>query len=327
MVYGNNAKKNLVVMIPCYNEERTIAELIRRIPRKIAGVSSVKVLMLNDGSTDKTVSEAKKAGADKICSHYPNKGLGVTFRRGLEEALKIGADVIVNIDADLQFSPEDIPLIAKLVIQDEADMCTATRFALRELEPKMPLIKKLGNKFFTTSLSILLGKKFTDTQCGFRAYSKEAALRANLFGKFTYTQEVFINLANKGLLITEVPIKIRGEREHGKSKIVKSWWNYGIKSGIIITRAVVDSHPLKFFGILGGILFAVGFFPGLWLFVRWLKLGITHPYSSLITFSATFMILGFLLLVLALLSDLIDRQKKLTEESIYLQRKAMLKIK
>jgi len=314
----------LVVMVPCFNEEKTIAELVKRIPRKINGVSQVKVLVLNDGSKDNTVSQAKKAGADKIYSHYPNKGLGVTFRKGLEEALRMGANVIVNIDADLQFNPEDIPLIAKPVIQGVADMCTATRFAVKELEPKMPFIKKFGNLFFTKLISLILNKKFTDTQCGFRAYSKEAALRANLFGKFTYTQETFINLANKGMIITEVPIKVRGEREHGKSKIVKSWWAYGIKSGIIITRAIVDSHPLKFFGLLGGTLFAVGFFPGLWLFIRWLNLGITHPYSSLITFSATFMILGFLLLILALLSDLIDRQKKLVEESIYLQKKMML---
>jgi glycosyltransferase involved in cell wall biosynthesis len=314
----------LVVMIPCFNEEKTIAELIKRIPKKIKGISQVNILVINDGSTDSTIKEAAKAKADKIISHYPNKGLGVTFRKGLEEALKMGADVIVNIDADLQFNPEDIPIVAMPVIEGKADMCTASRFAVKELEPKMPLIKKFGNKFFTKALSLLLNKKFTDTQCGFRAYSKEAALRMNLFGKFTYTQEAFISLANKEMKISEVPIKVRGEREHGKSKIVKSWWNYGLKSSIIILRSIVDSRPLKFFGTLGAITFLIGFIPGLWLFIRWTATKVTHPYSSLITFSATCMIIGFLLIILALLSDLIDRQKKLVEESIYLQKKAML---
>jgi len=294
--------------------------VIRLIPRKINGIGKVKVLVLNDGSTDGTAREAKRARADKVYSHYPNKGLGTTFKKGLDEALGMGADIIVNIDADLQFNPADIPKIIKPIIEGKADMVTASRFLDKELEPEMPGIKKFGNKFFTKILSSLLGQKFTDTQCGFRAYSKEAAMRANLFGRFTYTQEVIINLANKGMKIVEVPIKVKGERE-GKSRIVKSWWSYGLKSSIIILRAVVDSRPLKFFGLTGGVLFLVGFLPGLWLFIRWLATGVTSPYSSLILFSATFMILGFLLVILALITDLIDRQKKLIEESIYLQKK------
>ena len=145
-------------------------------------------------------------------------------------------------------------------------------------------------------------------------------MRANLFGRFTYTQEVIINLANKGMKIIEVPIKVKGER-NGKSRIVKSWWGYGLKSSIIILRAIVDSRPLKFFGITGTAFFLIGFVPGLWLFIRWIITGLTSPYASLILFSATFMILGFLLIMLALMTDLIDRQKKLIEESIYLQKK------
>jgi glycosyltransferase involved in cell wall biosynthesis len=311
----------LVVMIPCLNEQETIGKVIRLIPRKITGISKVKILVLNDGSTDNTVSEANKAKADKVYSHYPNKGLGVTFKKGLEEALGMGADIIVNIDADLQFNPKDIPKIVKPIVDGKADVVTASRFLDKKLEPEMPGIKKFGNKFFTKILSIMLGQNFTDTQCGFRAYSKEASMKTTLFGRFTYTQEVFINLANKGMKIVEVPIKVKGVREHGKSRLGTKWWKYGPKSAMIIIRTLVDSHPLKFFGTIGAITFVVGFFPGLWLFLRWLQTGITSPYGSLVTFSATFMILGFILFVLALLSDLIHRQKVLTEELIYMQKR------
>ena len=129
-----------------------------------------------------------------------------------------------------------------------------------------------------------------------------------------------MDLANKGMKIIEVPVKVKGQRD-GKSRVVKNWWSYGVKSSIIIIRTIVDAHPLKFFGTLGAISFIVGFVPGLWLFLRWLNLGVTSPYASLIPFSATFMILGVLLLILALISDLIDRQKKIVEETLYLEKK------
>jgi glycosyltransferase involved in cell wall biosynthesis len=312
--------KKLIVMIPCYNEEKTIGKLIKLIPRKIKGINKVEVLVMNDGSKDNTVKLAKKAGANKIHSHFPNKGLGVNFRRGLEEALGMGGDIVVNIDADLQFNPKDIPKIVEPILRGEADVVTATRFAKKELVPEMPTIKKFGNHFFTKIISLLTGQKFTDTQCGFRAYNQEAMLRANLFGKFTYTQEVFLDLINKGMKIVEVPIRVKGERD-GKSKIVKSWYSYGIKSMMIILRTVRDNHPLKFFGGAGGILFLIGFIPGLWLFIRWLAKGITSPYGSLVVLSGVLIILGLLLIVLGLIADMLDRQRKIEEEILYEQKK------
>jgi len=312
--------KKLIVMIPCYNEEKTIEKLIRLIPRKIKGISRVEVLVMNDGSKDDTVKLAKKAKADKISSHFPNKGLGVNFKLGLEEALKMKADIVVNIDADLQFNPKDIPKIVGPILKGEADVVTATRFADPKLIPEMSAIKKFGNHFFTKIISLLLKQKFTDTQCGFRAYTKEACMRTNLFGKFTYTQEVFLDLANKGMRIIEVSIKVKGERD-GKSRIVKSWYSYGIKSSLIILRTVRDNHPLKFFGSIGMVLFLLGFVPGIWLFVRWLLQGITSPYGSLIILSGVLIILGLLMIVLGLLADMQDRQRKIMEEILYEQKK------
>jgi len=316
--------KKLVVMIPCYNEEKTIAKLIKLIPRKIKGFSKVEVLVMNDGSKDNTVKLAKSVGANRIHSHFPNKGLGVNFRLGLEEALSMKADVVVNIDADLQFNPKDIPKIVEPIIDGKADVVTATRFKDPKLIPKMPAIKKFGNHFFTKIISLLLKQKFTDTQCGFRAYNKEACMRANLFGKFTYTQEVFLDLANKGMRIVEVPIKVKGERE-GKSRIVKSWYSYGIKSMLIILRTVRDNHPLKFFGGIGLVLFVLGFIPGLFLFFRWMVKGVTSPYGSLVTVSGVLVILGFLMIVLGLIADMQDRQRKIEEEILYEQKKEKYK--
>jgi glycosyltransferase involved in cell wall biosynthesis len=317
-------KMKLVVMIPCYNEEKTIAELIKLIPRKVNGFTKVEVLVMNDGSKDRTIELAKKAGADKIHSHFPNKGLGANFKLGLEEALTMGADVVVNIDADLQFNPKDIPKIVGPIVEGKADVVTATRFKDPELIPDMPKIKKFGNHFFTKIISALIGQNFTDTQCGFRAYNKEACMRANLFGKFTYTQEVFLDLANKGMKIIEVPIKVKGER-NGKSRIVKSWYSYGIKSMLIILRTVRDNHPLKFFGSIGVVLFLLGFIPGIWLFVRWILTGVTSPYGSLVLLSGVLVILGFLMGMLALLADMQDRQRKIMEEILYEQKKEKYK--
>lgn len=311
-------------MVPCYNEEKTIGELLKRVPKKISGISEIKTLVVDDGSTDRTAEVAKKTGATNVRSRYPNKGLGTNFREGILEALKMDADVVVNIDADLQFNPEDIPFLLEPIQSGKAEVVTCTRFGKKEFTPKMPLIKKFGNWYFTKTVSMVTGQKFTDTQCGFRAYTREACLRMNLFGKFTYTQEVLLDLANKGMRIEEVPLRVRGERE-GKSRVVKNWYSYGIRSMLIIVRTIRDNHPLKFFGSMGVAVFLAGFVPGAWLFVRWLLTGKTSPFQSLILLSATLMIIGFMLVILALLADLQDRQRKILEEIIYNQKKEALK--
>jgi glycosyltransferase involved in cell wall biosynthesis len=316
---------HLVVMIPCYNEEKTIFELIKRIPRKIRGINKVSVLVMNDGSRDKTVEFAKKAGADKIHSHYPNRGLGQNFKMGIEEALIMGADAVVNIDADLQFNPEDIPKIIEPIIKGNANVVTATRFKDPKLVPKMPWIKKFGNSIFTSTISFITGKKFTDTQCGFRAYDKEACLRMNILGRFTYTQESILDLAEKKIKIEEVPILVKGERE-GKSRIVKSWYDYGLRAMMIIIRTTRDNHPLKFFGTIGAIVFLAGALPGLALFLRWLAKGVTSPYGSLVTLSATLIIVGFLLIVLALIAEMNIKERKIIEEMLYEQKKTKYKV-
>jgi len=307
----------IAVNIPAFNEEKTIAQVIKQVPRTIPGVKKVSVIVIDDGSSDRTGDLARGVGgADKVARHTVNRGLGVAFRTGLEEALKLGADIIVTMDADGQFDPKDIPRLIQPIMEDKADVVTCSRFKDRAMVPKMPWVKKFGNSVFTKIVSFLTGKKFTDTQCGFRAYSREAALRATLFGKFTYSQEVLLDLSQKGMVIEEVACRVRGQRE-GQSKIVSHWYSYGAKALLIIMRAVRDYSPLKFFGIPGGIIFGAGLVTGLFMAAYWLLYTQTYPYTSLISVSALLLTIGFLMMAVALLADLSGRQRKIQEEILY----------
>ena len=304
----------LVINIPAYNEEETIAQVIKTIPRDCA--AEVKVLVIDDGSKDKTVELAKKAGADKVLSHKTNLGLGITFRDGINEALSMGADIIVNMDADGQFNPQDIPKLIQPILNSEADMVTCTRFKDPHLVPKMPPLKLFGNKLFAKVLSKFLHRKYTDTQCGFRAYSREAALHLTLFSKFTYTQEVFIDLIKKGFRIKEIPCQVQGER-NGKSRVVKNVLDYGLKVALIIIRSTRDYEPLKFFGLTGLFSMIIGILSSIFLFIRWLFVQRIDPYMIIIYSNVFLIIIGALLIVLGLIADMLDRNRQLEEEVLY----------
>jgi len=313
-------EKKLVVMIPCYNEEKTLAQVVKKVPQKIPGVNQVEILVIDDGSTDKTAQIAKKLKVNLV-SHYKNEGLGIAFKTGVEKALVLGADIITNIDADMQFNPLDIPKIAKPIIKGEADMVTATRFKDKKLMPKnMPKLKKIGNKGFTTLINLLTGESFTDTQCGFRAYTRETALRLTTFGKFTYTQEVFLDLANKGMKIIEVPVKVKYFKGR-KTKISGSLFKYGLKALAIILQAFRDYRPLVFFGIPGVIISSFGFILSAASLVYWLILHRTQPVRMYLFTGIFLLTFGLLLLILALIADMLKRLRRNQEELLYRLRK------
>jgi glycosyltransferase involved in cell wall biosynthesis len=304
----------LVIMIPALNEENTIGHVIKAIPRNCA--QEVEVLVINDGSTDKTCEVSKSAGANRIVSHSKNMGLGRTFKDGINNALDMGADVIINIDADGQFNPNDIPKLLNPIIEGKADMVTCSRFKDPELIPKMPKIKIFGNKFFAKILNMFLNRNFYDTQCGFRAYSKEAALNLVLFGKFTYTQEVFIDLVKKGFKIIEVPCKVKGMRV-GKSRVVSNIFSYGLKASLIIIRSSRDYEPLKFFGLPGFLMALLGFLSSVFLLIRWFLIGRVDPFLIVVYANVFLVIVGVLLIILGLLADMLDRNRQLQEEILY----------
>src|SRR5256885_1007269 len=272
----------LVVTIPALNEAATISQVIKGVPRKIPGVSEIEVIVVNDGSTDATAEAAHAAGALVVDLHN-RPGLGKVFGTGFERAMRRGADIIVNIDGDGQFDPADIPKLVRPIVDGEADFVTCSRFADPNLWPEMPRIKFWGNKVVTGIINwVCGGMNFTDVSCGFRAFNREAAYRLTLFGRFTYTQETFIDLFSKGLRMAEVPLKVRGVREHGHSRVASSIFKYATNSLPIILRAMRDIQPLKFFGGIAAILFVPGFLAGSFVTCWYLYRGKTFPFSNLI---------------------------------------------
>lgn len=316
----------LSVVIPALNEEKTISSVIAQIPKNIAGIDRISVIVVNDGSTDSTAQKAQEMSASVVHHPYP-MGVGAAFHSGIKKALEMGADYIVNIDADGQFNPHDIPTLLAPIMEGKAQFVTATRFAKEEFMPEMPAIKVWGNKMMVRIVNAITGKKFTDVSCGFRAYSREAALRLTLFGRFTYTQESCIDLAFKGISMKEVPLKVRGEREFGKSRVASNLWRYAVKSASIIFRAARDYQSFYFMGVPGLLVFGIGFIAGLFVTIHYLQTGQTSPYRSLVTASGMLMIMGFLLFFISLLADMTHRNRVLIEETLYLARKQAYKDK
>jgi glycosyltransferase involved in cell wall biosynthesis len=316
MVNTNNSGETLrlVVVIPAFNEVKTIGDVVQHIPRKISGVDEVLIVVVDDGSIDNTVQVALDAGADYIVRHGINQGVGKAFKDGINKALEIGADVVVNLDADGQHNPSDIPRLISPIISGEFHVVVGSRF-IDSSNLNMPLSKRFGNYIFTKLVSWAVGESFTDTQSGFRAFSKEAALRMNIFGKFTYTQESLIDLSMAGLKITEISINVNNR--DGESRVVKSWYSYGFKALSIIFRSIRDYKPFTFFGLIGIFALLVGLSSGLFVFLHWIKTGFTSPYKSLIDFSLLSSLTGIFFSMLALIADMLGRQRKLQEEMIY----------
>ena len=311
----------LVVTIPALNEEATIASVIAGVPRRLPGVDEVEVIVVNDGSTDRTAEFAAEAGA-LVVSLHNRPGLGKVFGTGLERAMRRGADIIVNIDGDGQFDPADIGKLVHPILEGEADFVTCSRFADPDLWPEMPKVKFWGNRVVTNIINwVCGGTSFTDVSCGFRAFNREAAYRLTLFGRFTYTQECFIDLFSKGVRMAEVPLKVRGVREHGKSRVASSIFKYATNSLPIILRAMRDIQPLKFFGGIALLLFIPAMVLATFVTAYYIINGRTTPYTSLITMSGVAITLAFLLGVLALLADMLGRHRKISEELLYLARR------
>jgi len=296
----------LVIVIPAYNEEANIEKSVLSIPRKINGIDKVEVLVVDDGSSDKTAELALNGGANKVVSHRRNIGVGAAFMTGVRNAILMNADVVVTIDADSQFSSKQIPELIVPILNHQLDVVIGSRF-YSGVPKKIPRIKLLGNKIFSRLISWLTGQKFSDTQTGFRAYSKEALLQISVVNDFTYTQEVLIDLKFKGLQIGEVPVSVLYD-EKRKSRVVKNIFGYSIRALSIIIRTLTYHRPILSFGILGTILCGGGIIAKL--------LTIFNLLFVSAGLSTGFIILGVVSFMMGIFANVVFKRQAFAEKDV-----------
>ncbi len=309
----------VIVQIPCLNEEQALPETLRAIPRRIPGVDSVEVLVIDDGSTDKTALVARAHGADHVVRFKKRRGLAQGFMAGLDACLRLGADVIVNTDADNQYSGAEIPRMLEPILAGRAEMVVGDRGVaeLRHFSPAKRRLQTLGS-WVVRKVS---GTNVPDVTSGFRALTREAALRINIVSEFTYTLESIIQAGKKQLAVTHLPITAHETRP---SRLFGSTWEYVKRSSATILRIYAMYEPFKVFVLLGSALFGAGALLGLrYAYFWWLGDIRGHLQSAIL--SVLLLILGFQTLQWGIMADLIASNRKLLEDLLYRVRSMELK--
>jgi glycosyltransferase involved in cell wall biosynthesis len=306
----------LIIQIPCYNEAETLAITLRALPRQIQGFDTVEWLIINDGSTDNTVAVAQANGVDHIVSFTRNQGLARVFMAGLDACLKLGADIIVNTDADNQYNAQDIPLLIKPILDGKADLVIGAR-PISEIK-HFPFIKKQLQKLGSWVVRLASKTDVPDAPSGFRALSRDAAMRLNVFNDYTYTLETIIQAGQKNMAIVSVPVRVNEDLR--PSRLVKSIPSYLNKSIITIIRIFVVYKPFRFFLSLGLLLFIPGFLVGLRFLYYYFVDGAAGHVQSLILASILLGI-GFQTISVAFLADLLAVNRRLMEDIQFRLRK------
>lgn len=303
------ALRKLIIQIPCFNEEQTLGITLDALPREVPGFDVVEWLVIDDGSRDRTVEVARAHGVDHIVTVPTNRGLANAFRTGLRAAVRLGADVVVNTDADNQYEARDIPLLTGPILAGEADVVVGARpiLSTEHFSWRKKLLQKLGSWV----VRIASKTEVADAPSGFRAFSREAAKRLNVFNDYTYTLETLIQAGHQRLVVKSVPIRTNADLR--PSRLLKSISSYVRFSAITIIRTFVAYKPFRFFGVPGALLFLAGFGVGLRFLYYFLFVGGAGKVQSLIL-SAILVGAGFLLMVIALVADLISVNRKLLEK-------------
>ena len=305
-------------MIPCLNEEQTLPQVLKEIPRKIKGVESIELLVIDDGSTDKTSEIARNFGVDHILTHTKNLGLSRSFRDGLNYALELGADIIVNTEGDNQYPGEKIPDLIKPILNHEADLVISDRQT--QTIDHFSATKKFWQKVGTYVLNIAAGTKVPDAISGFRAYSRLAALQLNPIADYSWATETTIQAANKGQKIAIMPITTNPKLR--ESRQFKSNWQHIRRSSVTIVRAYIMYRPYAVFLSIGTILLILGLIP----FIHFAYLIFTakaslaygpHHIQSLIT-GSVLLIGAFFSYSLGVIADLIRINRALAEKQLEL---------
>lgn len=306
----------LIIQIPCYNEEQTLPVTLNDLPQKINGIDIIEYLIINDGSTDGTVETAKENGVHHVVSFKNNQGLAKGFMAGIDACLRLGADIIVNTDADNQYCGADIEKLVKPILDGQADMVIGER-PINDIE-HFSLIKKKLQKIGSWTVRVASRTNIPDAPSGFRAYSREAALKLNVLSEYTYTLETIIQAGRKNMAITSVPIRTNGELR--ESRLFRSMGAYIKRSVFTIFRIFMMYKPLKSFTLIGSTVFLLGLLLGArFLYFYFSGNGSGHIQSLI--FAAVLLMLGFQTGVIGLQADLIAANRKLLEDIQYRVRK------
>ena len=300
----------LIIQIPCYNEARTLDVALAALPRQVSGFDEVEWLVIDDGSVDQTVQVARQGGVDHVVSHTGNQGLARAFMTGLDAALRLGADVIVNTDADNQYNADDIPALTKPILEHRADIVIGARpvATIKHFSPMKKMLQHLG------SWVVRLASRtdIPDAPSGFRAISRVAAQRLIVFNDYTYTLETIIQAGQKNMAITSVPVRVNEDLR--PSRLVKSIPSYIRRSIGTILRIFVIYRPFRFFGTIGAALFGSGFLIGLRFLYYFVQQGHGGGHIQSLILASVLMGMGFQAVLIAFVTDLLAANRKLLED-------------
>lgn len=312
----------VMVQIPVYNEEETLGQVLKDIPRQIPGVDVVETLVIDDGSRDRSVQVARQHGADYIICHVGNKGLAAVFRTGIDACLRLGADIIVNTDGDNQYPGEAIPELIRPILEKRADIVIGDRRPQQVAH--FSWMKRMLQIVGTWVVRQTSGTQVRDAPSGFRAYSKEAALRLNVISHYSYTLETVIQAGKKDLVITHTPVEVHLVTR--PSRLMRSTWQFIKLQGATILRTYAMYEPLKTFFYLALPFGLIGIF----LLGRFLVSYLQAPgatqgrYLQSVIMGGSFLLLGFVIFLFGLIADLVAGNRRLTEETLYRVRKLEL---
>jgi glycosyltransferase involved in cell wall biosynthesis len=316
----NSHTFKVVIQIPCYNEETTLPETLQDLPNALPGVSQIEVVIVDDGSTDRTVEVARQCGVKQIVQLHRNRGLARAYIAGLEQSLALGADIIVNTDADNQYRGEDIERIVGPIIAGRAEIVVGDRgvATLSHFSPLKRWLQRLGS----WTVQKAAGARIPDATSGFRALSREAALRTLVLSEYSYTLETLIQAGARQMPVEYVPVRTNPQTR--PSRLMRNLPEYVTQSGLTILRTYTLYRALRIFLSLGGLLIAAGVILGLrFLYLFITQGGATGHIQSLIL-AAVLLIVGFQVCLIGLIADLIGFNRKILEEILYRMRTADL---
>ncbi len=295
--------------MPCYNEAGTLAIALAALPRQVSGFDTVEWLIIDDGSSDNTVEVAKANGVDHVVRHTRNQGLARGFMTGLNACLRLGADVIVNTDADNQYNAEDIPALTAPIVEGIADIVVGAR-PIETIEHFSP-VKKFLQKLGSWVVRVASKTDIPDAPSGFRAMSREVAQRLVVFSEYTYTLETIIQAGHNNMAITSVPVRVNEDLR--PSRLLKSIPSYIKRSIVTIIRIFVIYRPFRFFGTIGAVLFGLGMLIGM-RFLGYYFSGKGDGHVQSLILSGALLVMGVQTFLVAFLADLLAANRKLLEE-------------